>query len=209
MEDSDPGFTKWGGPLSRKAWPTSHICFTKVLAMQGLLLRTNGMCGHWVTYSTRPMWYSERLFFWVTVPLETWRQVGSFTLMGRLLSGGHVDLWGQVWSIKLSSSPRQRALRPWPGIVCLHSWQLEVLLAHLPTWECWLCCLVIIFIHFLRMRNKIHLKVQERLGNAWQAFIWNYFQLTESPQYENVSWDSVTMEKMKQALRHTRRWSEP
>lgn len=54
--------------------PRSHICFTKELALRGLLLRTNGKYGQWAAHSARPMCYLRWLFCWVALPLEeVWR----------------------------------------------------------------------------------------------------------------------------------------
>ena len=158
MEDTDPGFTKWRVILSRRAWPTSHISFTKVLVMQGLFLRTTKIYGHWVTHSTRPMWYSK-IVLWITLP---WKHVDE--LCRRLHFHGQVCVRWAPGSLTFGLIHRVvQFLRVHLGLLagplCLHSCQLEVLLPHFPTLQHWLCCPVIAFIHFLMMRSKIHIKV--------------------------------------------------
>lgn len=117
--------------------------------------------GHQVTYSTRPTWYSKDGSFESLCP---WKH--GDTPCRRFPSLGQP--WVRWAPGSLTSGLIHKVVQVLrehqdPG---LHLGQLEVLPPHLPTLEHWLCCLVIAFIHFLMMRNKIHMKVQERPENA-------------------------------------------
>lgn len=105
MEDVDPGLTKWGGPRGRRVWPTSHVSFPEVLAVQGRLLRITEILDTGWPIAPDPHGAQKMVLLSHSAPRSmATRPAGGFPLLGSLVSGGHLGVWHLVWSIKLSRS---------------------------------------------------------------------------------------------------------